>query len=97
MSAPARIRKDRAAREGDPAQFTPPSDTANSSLYRAEDGYLAPTADERREAALLAEVRTLGYGITVPCLMCRRPLTAPRSLVSHVGPVCAARMGLVIR
>ena len=74
------------------AASTPPSATAESSrLHRPQDGYAAPTAQDRREAALLAELRELGYGITVPCLVCRHPLTAARSLARHIGPRCAAR------
>lgn len=69
---------------------TPLADT-DSSLYRRQDGYTAPTADERREAKLLAELRSLGYGITVPCLLCGHPLSAPRSLALHVGPRCRAK------
>ena len=83
-------------RSGPPPQRAAHAITENttdpSRLKRPHDGYQAPTAADRREAALLAELRSLGYGITVPCLICRHPLTAPRSLVSHIGPVCAARM-----
>jgi hypothetical protein len=90
VSAPARIRRGGpTAKQGRPRQIT---DTTDSSrLHRPQDGYQAPTADDRREAALLAELFSLGYGITVPCLICRRPLTAERSLRLHIGPVCAAR------
>lgn len=63
----------------------------NSSLYRRQDGYTAPSADERREGQLLEELRALGYGITVPCLACNRPLSSAVSLSRHLGPVCAAR------
>lgn len=74
---------------------TPPSATADSSvLHRPEDGHQAPTAEDRNEAALLAELESLGYRIAVPCLICRRPLTSKRSLRSHVGPVCSARMAV---
>ena len=92
MTAPPRTRRSPGVETR--ATSTPPSDITNFSLYRAVDGFVAPTADGRREAALLAELRTLGYGITGPCLMCRRPLTAARSLETHVGPVCAARSGV---
>ncbi len=68
------------------------TNTEHSTPYRRQDGFTAPAADERREAALLAEVKALGYGITMPCLICHRPLTAAKSLAAHVGPVCAARM-----
>lgn len=88
MTAPAK-RSGPAAKQGRPRQHIV---TADFSLYRRQDGYQAPTAQDRREAALLAELRSLGYGIAVRCLVCRRPLTSARSLASHVGPVCAARV-----
>jgi hypothetical protein len=62
-----------------------------ANLHRAQDGYAAPSADDRREAELLAELKARGFGITLPCLVCRRPLTSPRSLQMRVGPVCATR------
>ncbi|WP_370375146.1 DUF6011 domain-containing protein [Mycolicibacterium sp. CR10] len=51
----------------------------------------APTADERREQELLEELKSRGYGITVPCVDCGHALTAAKSLARHVGPKCAAR------
>ena len=63
----------------------------DSSRSVRQDGYAAPSAEDRREDQLLAELQALGYGITVPCLVCRRPLTAPKSLAAHIGPTCAAR------
>lgn len=67
------------------------ADSCDSSLYRPQDGYPAPTAEDRREAALLAELRELGYGVTVPCLVCRHPLTSAKSVARHIGPKCAAK------
>ena len=49
-----------------------------------------------REVLLLAELRSLGYTITAPCLVCGRPLTSPRSLRSRVGPVCAGRLSSAV-
>lgn len=63
----------------------------DSSLHRAEDGYAAPTADERREAELLAEVRALGYTVAVRCTACNHPLTDPQSTALHIGPRCRAK------
>lgn len=60
-------------------------------MTRPEDGYAAPSVEDRREATLLAELREPGYGITVPCVDCGHPLTAPKSVARHVGPKCAAR------
>lgn len=61
-------------------------------LHRAEDGYPTPTVEDRREAALLAELRALGYTIAVRCLVCGHPLTAPRSVARFVGPRCASKV-----
>jgi Family of unknown function (DUF6011) len=64
------------------------ADILNSSPDR---WHSAPTAGERREAELRAELEALGYGITVPCLACGHALTSKASLDRHVGPKCAAR------
>lgn len=66
--------------------------TADSiRLHRPQDGFAAPSAEDRREAGLLAELEELGYGITVPCLVCRHPLTSAKSVARHIGPKCAAK------
>ena len=65
---------------------------AKDTAHRRQDGYAAPTIEDRREHDLFAELKSLGYGITVPCLICSRPLTSKRSLATHVGPVCRARL-----
>lgn len=67
------------------------ADSCDSSLYRPQDGYAAPTAGDRREARLRAELEELGYGITVPCLVCRHPLSSAKSVARHIGPKCAAK------
>jgi hypothetical protein len=69
-----------------------PRHRANGYQHSSGDHrHQAPTADERREAKLLAELRALGYAITVPCLVCGHPLTTDRSLALHVGPKCLAK------
>jgi hypothetical protein len=50
-----------------------------------------PTAADRREADLLAELRELGYTISVPCSVCGHALTAGRSTARHIGPKCHAK------
>lgn len=66
--------------------------TADSSLYRAEDGYAPPTAEDRREAELLAELAALGYTVAVACVACGHALTHPKSIArGHLGPKCAAK------
>lgn len=65
-----------------------------TALRRPEDGYAAPTLEERREQQLLAELVERGYGITMPCLVCGHPLTAATSLARHIGPRCAAKQAV---
>lgn len=67
------------------------TNASESTVYRRQDGYAAPTADDRREAQVLAEAQRLGYRLSVPCLICGHPLTAAKSLVAHVGPVCRTK------
>lgn len=64
---------------------------ADSSLHKAEDGYTAPTADERREAELISELKALGYTVAVRCTACNHPLVTGASVARHLGPRCAAK------
>lgn len=63
----------------------------DSSLHRPEDGCQAPIAQERREAELLDELRSLGYAIAIRCRVCGHPLTTAASVAAHIGPKCAAK------
>ncbi|MDN4520318.1 DUF6011 domain-containing protein [Mycolicibacterium austroafricanum] len=65
---------------------------ADSSLNRAEDGYQAPTPEERREAALRAELAALGYRVSVRCRVCGHPVVSAKSVAAHIGPKCAAKV-----
>ncbi len=64
----------------------------DSTAHRAEDGFAAPTADERHEAELLAELKALGYTVAVRCTACNHPLVAGASVARHLGPKCAAKV-----
>lgn len=61
------------------------------SPHRRVDGFAAPDAEDRREAALLVEAAECGYRLAVQCLDCRRGLTAPTSVAHHRGPLCRRR------
>lgn len=69
-----------------------PKSTAADILDGSPDRrHSTPTADERREAELLAELRNLGYTISVRCTVCNHPLTTDLSTALHVGPKCRAK------
>lgn len=68
--------------------------TAQLSAYRPEDGYAAPTAEDRYEHWLIAEAKAHGYRLSVACLDCRRPLTHPVSVAHRRGRTCRARAGV---
>lgn len=67
------------------------TNSADSSLYRRQDGYAAPTAEDRREAGLLAELRDLGYRPATRCTRCGQWVVAAKSVALHMGPVCRAK------
>lgn len=51
-------------------------------------------AEDRRIAALLAELYDAGYRIAVQCRTCGSWLAHPESVARHQGPKCAAREGV---
>ena len=58
----------------------------------ADRRHSTPTAQDRRESALLAELRDLGYTVAVSCTQCGHPLVSPKSIArGHIGPKCAAK------
>jgi hypothetical protein len=62
----------------------------NPSLYLAEDGYTAPTAEDRAVQRAIAVLREHGYGIAMRCLDCQHPITSTASLRRMRGPRCHA-------
>lgn len=63
-----------------------------STAHRSEDGYAAPTAEDRREAQLLAELRECGYRPAVRCTRCNQWVVADASVAAHMGPVCRSKV-----
>lgn len=78
-------------RPGGRSQAAPTSSAEDFFNSSPDRWHSTPTADERREAELLAELRNLGYTVSVPCLKCGHPLTTDRSTARHIGPRCAAK------
>lgn len=75
------------------APTTSTVDAAESNgQHRRQDGYAAPTAEDRGDAELLAWAAVLGYRLTVRCLDCGNWLAHPVSVAAHRGPRCRARM-----
>ena len=50
--------------------------------------------EDRRIAALLAELYDAGYRVAVQCRTCGQWLANPRSVARHQGPVCASHEGV---
>lgn len=83
-------------RKGPVRQDRPSSKTntyaAKSNGHRRQDGYAAPTAEDRADLAALAAVEALGYRVAVQCLDCGHWLANPISVAAHRGPRCRARV-----
>jgi hypothetical protein len=70
------------------------TNTDKSNGHRRQDGYAAPTAEDRREAAVLAEAAKMGYRLATTCLDCGQWISNHVSVASHRGPRCRARLGV---
>jgi hypothetical protein len=88
-------KKGGAARQDRPSSRT--LSAANSITHRRQEGYAAPAAEDRREAAVLAEAAEMGYRLAVQCVDCRHWLSNPISVAAHRGPICRARDSLARR
>jgi hypothetical protein len=63
----------------------------HSTGHRRQDGYTAPTGEDRREAQVIAEAKALGYRLAIRCTECGHWLASPRSVELHMGPVCRGK------
>jgi hypothetical protein len=63
-----------------------------SNGHRRQDGYAAPDAEDRADAAVLAAAYARGYRLAVSCLDCGHWLTNPVSVAVHRGPRCRAKV-----
>ena len=58
----------------------------------AQDGYLAPPAEDRLDDQVLAAAAERGYRLATWCVSCGRVLSARASTCSRTcGPVCRSR------
>lgn len=64
--------------------------------HRREDGFAAPTAEDRADAELLAEAERRGYRLAVRCVDCGHYVVSAASIAAHRGPKCRARAGVVV-
>ncbi len=83
-------------RPGSGSQAAPKSSTDflnNSPNRRIE----APAADERAEAAFLADAYAHGYRLATKCLDCDHYLVNEKSVRLHRGPVCRSRAKAVAK
>lgn len=79
------------------AASTPPSADSKFTAYRRQDGYQAPTVEDRAIAAAIAVLEQHGYGIAMRCLDCGHGIFSKSSLARLRGPKCAARAEAVAR
>ncbi|MBX7431120.1 hypothetical protein JDV09_03195 [Mycobacterium sp. Y57] len=78
-----------------PAGNRPSPHRTNGYVQHNPDERHQPlTPAERREKELLAEVKAMGYRISVNCRACGHPLVAAESVARFLGPVCHARAGV---
>ena len=63
----------------------------SSASPRRQDGFAAPTPEDRADTAVLAAAAALGYRIAVQCLDCGHWLANPASVEAHRGPVCRSK------
>ncbi|MDQ1304723.1 MAG: hypothetical protein QG671_550 [Actinomycetota bacterium] len=91
-------RSGRAADSPATSRFTTTTDAHHDTgtvdsirLYRRQDGFAAPTAEERTVAQAAAVLKAAGYGIAMRCLDCGHPITSAASLARLRGPKCAAK------
>jgi hypothetical protein len=61
--------------------------------YRRQDGCAAPTAEDRREAEVLAGAEKLGYRLATRCTRCQKWVVSHENVAAHIGPVCRAKVG----
>jgi hypothetical protein len=62
-----------------------------TGYHRREDGYAAPTVEDRDDTAVLAAAFERGYRIAVQCIDCGHWLTNPVSVAAFRGPRCRAK------
>jgi hypothetical protein len=67
--------------------------STQSKAYRHQDGYAAPTAEDRADTAVLAAAEALGYRLAVRCTRCGQWVVSDKSVAAHMGPVCRAKVG----
>jgi hypothetical protein len=68
------------------------TDAAKSNGHRRQDGYAAPTAEDRADTAVLAAAAQRGFRLAVQCLRCGQWVVAHESVAAHMGPVCRAKV-----
>ncbi|MCB1265047.1 MAG: hypothetical protein KDB56_10750 [Mycobacterium sp.] len=63
-----------------------------SSLHHRQDGYSAPTPDDRLDAEVIDAAKARGFAIAVRCTRCGQWVVAAKSVAAHLGPVCRAKL-----
>ena len=62
-----------------------------SSLHHRQDGYSAPTPDDRLDAEVIDAAKARGFRLAARCTRCHQWVVAAESVAAHMGPVCRAK------
>ncbi|MCB1266447.1 MAG: hypothetical protein KDB56_18065 [Mycobacterium sp.] len=65
--------------------------SAKSSLHHRQDGYSAPTPDDRLDAEVIDAAKARGFRLAARCTRCHQWVVAAESVAAHMGPVCRAK------
>lgn len=82
----------RPATNGTGIHTTSAIDDIKSTAHRRQDGYAAPSAEDRADQAVLDAAAARGYRLAVQCSRCGQWVVAYRSVAAHMVPVCRVRV-----
>jgi hypothetical protein len=62
--------------------------------HRRQDGYAAPTPEDRADLEVLIAAAERGFRLAVKCVDCGHWLVSARSIAAHRGPRCRSRVAM---
>jgi hypothetical protein len=59
--------------------------------YRRQDGWAAPTPEDRADLDVLIAAAERGFRLATRCTRCSKWVVSRESVMAHMGPVCRAK------